>query len=315
MIKKGILTILTVGLLLVSTKSLSVHASGYAECEVPGCIPTNLYLAGNDGSISENPLGYSTIIDVGSKGELNSYVFSWSEHIISVCEHGTYAFPCHIGLLSNYDPNCIGLPQIVTVNHHNAKLQIKVVNCLLPIDFLDVNSEDWYYDSVGYLQRRGIMTGLDETHFGPAEPLHREQFAVALYRMAGEPYVEGDNIFKDVDENSWYGAAVCWANQTGIITGYGDTGLFGIGDLVTREQAATMLFRFANYKGYDTSQRQSLNIFPDGNAVAEFARTSMEWAIGANIISGDQGCINPQSSLSRAQMATVLTRFMKMYIN
>ena len=72
MIKKGILTILTVGLLLVSTKSLSVHASGYAECEVPGCIPTNLYLAGNDGSISENPLGYSTIIDVGSKGELNS---------------------------------------------------------------------------------------------------------------------------------------------------------------------------------------------------------------------------------------------------
>ena len=159
------------------------------------------------------------------------------------------------------------------------------------------------------------MTGLDETHFGPAEPLHREQFAVALYRMAGEPYVEGDNIFKDVDENSWYGAAVCWANQTGIITGYGDTGLFGIGDLVTREQAATMLFRFANYKGYDTSQRQSLNIFPDGNAVAEFARTSMEWAIGANIISGDQGCINPQSSLSRAQMATVLTRFMKMYIN
>ena len=90
------------------------------------------------------------------------------------------------------------------------------------ISFEDVKEEDWFAGSVQYLYDRGIMTGLDDTHFGPAQTLNRAEFAAILYRMEGEPEAVYEDRFTDVPENQYYTDAVMWASsdEVGVIKGY-----------------------------------------------------------------------------------------------
>lgn len=179
--------------------------------------------------------------------------------------------------------------------------------------FLDISTTDWYYKNVKRISEKGIMTGLTPTAFGPVETLSRAQFAVILYRMSDSPKIRYRDSFPDVYKHDWYADAVIWASQNGIINGYAHNGCFGPADPITREQIATMLFRYAQYMGYNTSGRSIFMdyIWYDSLSVSDFARTAMEWNTWSGIISGkyDNSYLDPQGIATRAECATMILRF------
>lgn len=308
------LVMITAILPLSASASPSAVFSGFTECTVPGCTPSKIQLAGNDGSPIDNPLQYSTCIVVPQKGQIHTYYLEFGEIVRSECAHGVFYTECKSTMFANYNPTLIGIPQIVTLKYHNKSQSIKVMNTLPAPHYTDVPSNAWYHTYVYSVARRGIMTGLNSTTFAPEDYLYRAQFAVSLHRMAGEPYAYYDNRFPDVAQGQWYTTAIAWASQAGIITGYTSNGYFGVNDPINREQTALMLYRFAKHQGYDTSKRGSLSGYPDAGNVSSFAKEGMEWAVGNGIITGDNGRLNPQNNLNRAEAATVITRFMEKYI-
>jgi len=187
----------------------------------------------------------------------------------------------------------------------------KAVDTQLP--FVDVDSDSWFSEPVEYVYKHGIMTGLDTTHFGPTVKVSRAQVAAILHRMEGEPAIGYDSTaFKDVADGMFYTSAAMWAKKTGVIAGY-DNGNFGPADNITREQMSVILFRYAQYKGFDTTATDNLSKFPDKNKVSSFAKEGISWAVGTGLITGDQGNISPQGYAERAQAAAILQRFMTAY--
>ena len=197
------------------------------------------------------------------------------------------------------DPNEVSKPEVQTTSE--------------PLPFHDVGSIDWFYESVKYVYDNGLMTGLNETTFGPYENLARAQFAVILHRVNGSPDMEYTNKFPDVADNQWYTDAILWANEAGVVGGYTDTGKFGPGDNINREQMAVMMYRYANYLGYDTSARADISKYTDAGNVNEFAKEAMSWAVGEGIITGkyNETQLDPQGNASRAECATIIMRFME----
>ena len=184
------------------------------------------------------------------------------------------------------------------------------------LPFTDVPYEgEWYSNAVKYVYDNQIMTGLTETTFGPYETLARAQFAVIIHRMSGSPEVEYKNTFPDVEKGTWYTNAVLWANKNEIITGYGHNGMFGPADLITREQMAVIMYRYAKAQGYNVSQKADFSKFKDAGSVSGFAEEAMKWAVGMGIISGkDEGTrIDPQGYAARAECAVIIDRFMEKY--
>lgn len=181
------------------------------------------------------------------------------------------------------------------------------------IPFSDVKEADWYYDAADFVFSRGIMTGMNDTEFGPSVKLSRAQFATILYRMEGEPETAYDETaFSDVADGMFYTQPVMWAKGKGVIKGYED-GRFGPADENTREQMAVLMYRYAQMKGLDLSASDDLSGFPDADKVSGFAEKEMKWAVGKGLIQGDGGKINPQGTAERAQCATVIMRFMEAY--
>ena len=183
------------------------------------------------------------------------------------------------------------------------------------LPYVDVEKDDWFYDAVYYNYFAGTMTGLDPTHFGPDQSLARAQFAVILYRMNDTPEVEYEAIFPDVEDEVWYTDAILWAADTGVVTGYTNTGEFGPSDLINREQMAVMMYRYANYKGYESDAPADISGYKDAGKVSAFAEEAMEWAVGNGIISGkDEGTVlDPQGNATRAECATIIMRFIEKF--
>lgn len=179
--------------------------------------------------------------------------------------------------------------------------------------FRDVPFDAWYQGAVDYVNYHGIMTGMNENTFAPASILSRAQFATILYRMEESPEIAYNTKFKDVSDGQFYTKPVLWANSVGIITGY-ENGKFGPADVITREQMATMMYRYAQYKGYDVSNQADISAFPDYQKVSGFAKTAVSWTNAEGIITGDQGKINPQGNASRAVSATIVMRFLNAYL-
>lgn len=184
----------------------------------------------------------------------------------------------------------------------------------LQIPYSDVSEAAWFYDDAAYLYLYEMMTGLTKERFGPAELICRGQVATILYRYAGEPDVAYSGYFPDVAEGQFYTDAVEWAAANSIITGYDDSGLFGPADPVTREQLATLLYRFASKQNYVTLTEGDLTSFPDGNMVSAFAAEAMSWSVGEGIIRGyGDGTLSPQNTAERAVCAAMIRRFMERY--
>lgn len=180
-----------------------------------------------------------------------------------------------------------------------------VISSGLP--FVDVNSGAWYYDAVSFVYNKGIMNGVTSTTFEPNSTITRGMVVTMLWRMAGEPYVSGGS-FSDVASGRYYSTAVAWAAKNGIVDGYSST-VFGVNDPVTREQFATILYRYAKYMGYSTTG-SSLTGYYDANSVSSWARDAMGWAVKNGIITGSGNSrLNPTGTASRAEVAQMFMSF------
>lgn len=181
--------------------------------------------------------------------------------------------------------------------------------------FSDVQYDDWFYNSVDYVSDANIMKGYTTGRFGTSDAVTREQFATILYRLAGSPAVNTANIaFQDVSSGTWFTKAVLWANANSIVSGYDDT-TFGTGDSISREQLVSMLYRYAEYKGLDTSKKASIANYPDVQSVSAYAQESLQWALGNTVIAGrnygNVTLLAPSNNTTRAECAAILQRFME----
>lgn len=183
-----------------------------------------------------------------------------------------------------------------------------------PMPFVDVSRANWFYDSVNKVYTENLMTGTTATTFSPYQNLTRAQFAVILHRMNGAPQMNYQWTFPDVPNGKWYTDAVLWANSKGIITGYANK-MFGPSDNLTREQMALMMYRYANMKGHDTSQRADFSGFTDAYDVSRFAQEALRWTVANGIINGkDDGTrLDPLGNANRAECATIMKRFLEKY--
>ena len=176
--------------------------------------------------------------------------------------------------------------------------------------FYDVRPGDWFYDAVIWAYENGIMDGMDIGWFQPDGTVSRAMAVTVLYRMEGQPAVSGSSGFTDVVSGSWYDDAVTWASKNGIVLGVTED-TYRPNDPVTREQLAAILFRYADYKGYDRSASADLTGYADYAEVSAYAVPALRWACGCGIIDGSAGKLDPRSGATRAQLATMLMRFDK----
>lgn len=178
-------------------------------------------------------------------------------------------------------------------------------------NFVDVTPEDYFYNAVQWAVKNGITTGIDDLHFDPNGDCSRAQLVTFLWRAAGEPAVDYTVGFTDVDADSYYAPAVSWAASLGIVKGYDNT-TFGVNDAITREQMATILYRFASSQGVDISVGENTNIlsYTDALKISEYAVPAIQWAVGSGIMQGADGKLMPGESCTRAQIVTMLYRLL-----
>ncbi len=175
------------------------------------------------------------------------------------------------------------------------------------LPFSDVHSNDWYYDSVQYVYEHRIMTGISADEFSPDQNVSRAMMVTVLYRMSGES-TDFPAPFEDVSSGAWYADAVAWAAEHNIVNGITDS-LFAPEDDVTREQMAAILYRYANYRKYDTVFTRSLNEYEDASQLHSWSSAAVRWACAAQILHGTGDImLEPESSASRAQTAAILQR-------
>lgn len=172
---------------------------------------------------------------------------------------------------------------------------------------------NWAYKGILYVVHKNYMTGVTDTSFSPSGSMTRAMFATVLYRMAGSPSASGlNNPYSDISSSSYCYNAVRWLTARGIVDGT-SPGVFSPNSQITREQLAVMLYRYANYCGYDTRARADLTRFPDHSSVSNYALTAMRWAVAEGYIAGVQiGSVDylaPQNNTTRAQVATIIFRF------
>ena len=185
-------------------------------------------------------------------------------------------------------------------------LPVEVVD----MPFTDVKEEDWFYGAVVYAYQNGILTGTGETTFSPNGPMTRSMLVTALWRLEGEPEASGASGFPDVKPDAWYAEAVDWASQTGLVSGTGAG--FDPEGSVTREQIASILYRYAKLKGWDVSKTASLQDFADGADTSAWATRAMEWAYAEKLITGKDGNrLDPQGQATRAEVAAILMRLLE----
>ena len=173
--------------------------------------------------------------------------------------------------------------------------------------FSDVAADAWYAGAVEYVRDNGLMSGTSATTFEPEGTMTRAMLATTLYRAAGSPAVSGSDSFTDTADGAWYADAILWASQRGVISGYGN-GLFGTNDPVTREQIATILWRYAGSPSADAGQD-----FADESEIASYAAAEVDWARANGVVSGvDGNRFLPGSNATRAQVATIPRNYLTM---
>lgn len=177
-----------------------------------------------------------------------------------------------------------------------------------PGGFPDLTNH-WASDFAARAVELGLFTGVSETEFAPNNGMTRAMLVQALYRMQGTPEA-GSSTFTDVPESEWYAKAVAWASENGIVNG--SNGRFDPNGLLTREQLTAILWRYAQYEGRDVSVGENTNIlsYDDAQDISSYAVPSMQWACGAGLLEGSSGKLMPKSTSTRAQVATVLVRYL-----
>ena len=175
--------------------------------------------------------------------------------------------------------------------------------------FSDLDPTAWYHDGVHWALENKIMQGYGDGTFGPNDNTSRAMIVTILYRLEGEPEVTGENPFDDVADGQWYTDAVIWAAENKLAEGYGDGSFKPTAD-ITREQLATILYRYARSKGQGfTGAWYFLLDYPDAAEISEWADEAMHWCVMKGIINGKDGKLVPGGAASRAEAATMLMRY------
>ena len=179
--------------------------------------------------------------------------------------------------------------------------------------FTDVSEKDWFFDDVLFVYDYGLMVGTGKTLFSPHETVTRGMMATILWRMEGSPIPKGKNRFTDVEAGKRYADAITWTAENGIFADY-DKDRFKPDDPITREQLAAIFYRYADYKGYDLTVKGNLDKFKDADKITDYAKTAMQWAVGSDLVKGKSGALlDPQDKATRAEIATMLHRFIEKY--
>lgn len=178
--------------------------------------------------------------------------------------------------------------------------------------FVDVPAlSHWAHRGVDFAVSHGLFGGTSATTFEPQSEMTRAMLVTVLWRYEGKP--EGyENTFTDVNakDGNWYIDAVAWASAEGIVGGVGHN-RFAPEENITREQMATILYRYAAKRSFDTTERADLSAFPDADAVESWATDAMQWAVAEKLIGGSDGKLLPQGNATREQVATILMRFIQ----
>ena len=177
------------------------------------------------------------------------------------------------------------------------------------LPFGDVKSADWFYNDVKYVYEKGMMAGTAADVFAPNATTTRAMIVTILYRLEGSPAVTGTSAFVDVPAGQWYTDAVNWAAANQIVKGTSAT-TFAPNDSITREQMAAILYRYAQYKGYDVTKKADLSGYSDNGQVSAYAKDALAWANAAKLINGvTNTTLAPQGNATRAQVSAILHRF------
>lgn len=175
--------------------------------------------------------------------------------------------------------------------------------------FSDIAAEAWYTDAVHYMKDHGIMNGTTDTTFAPNVALSRAMMAAVLYNMEGQPSASASDHFSDVAAGKWYSDAVNWAAENNIVSGL-PNGTYAPDQALNREQMASILYRYAEYKGLAVEARTDLDHFSDADTIAPWARDVVEWAVAEKLISGTTATtLQPKTTATRAQVAAVLMNY------
>lgn len=176
--------------------------------------------------------------------------------------------------------------------------------------FTDVDTAKWYHLSVDYVLTHKMMNGVSSRAFAPNANLTRGMLVQILYNLEGKPKGTAAN-FSDVQADAWYAEAVGWAATNKVVTGYAD-GTFRPNAAVTREQAAAILYRYAQSKGIDVSVGENTNIlsYVDVQQASEYAIPALQWAVGAGVLNGKNGGrLAPTGTATRAEIAAIMQRW------
>jgi len=262
---------------------------------------------------------------VGGRPAFDINVTSGGEHISDIGGKITIGAPYELkpdekesGLVVWYVDNegnrerCQGSydPIKKRMNWETDHLSLYMIDYCPSATFADLDIDAWYADSTDFVIANGLMDGIEGDKFDPNGTTSRAMIVTILWRLEGEPVVNYLMQFEDVPADTWYTEAVRWAASEKIVEGYSDTA-FGPTDPITREQFATILWRYAKSKGYNVSVGENTNIlsYNDALEVSEYAIPAMQWACGAGLMEGDGGNLTPKADATRAQAAALFQRF------
>ncbi len=177
--------------------------------------------------------------------------------------------------------------------------------------FTDVDRWAWYHDGSHYCVEHNLIVGTTNTTFSPNMPITRAMVVAILWRIENNPLVNDVVSFQDVKENAYYTEAVRWAAHNGIVSGY-SSNVFAPNDNITREQMASILYRYTQYKNKDVSGRADISNYQDRNEISNYALTAMQWACDAGIINGmSTTVLSPKGTTTRAQVAQMFKEYLE----
>lgn len=193
-------------------------------------------------------------------------------------------------------------------NDYRKAVTVTVIDPDVVGRYTDIGNH-WARDSMEAALTLGFFRGTSATTFSPEKTLTRAEMVTVLHRMAGTPEVEAENPFRDVAPDRWYTDAITWAAANGIVQGK-TADRFDPNAPVTREQIASILYRYATYLGMDVSARSELSGYGDAGKISNYAKEAMSWAVATGLIRGITGTVlSPGGSATRAQAATLVIRF------
>ena len=173
---------------------------------------------------------------------------------------------------------------------------------------------NWAHEGIDYVVDAGLFNGTSKTTFTPAGAMTRAMMVTILWRLEGSPAPSSVNAFEDIAENKYYTDAVTWANEVGLVNGVSETRFKPNGN-ITREQMATLLFRYTQFRGIETDARSALTDFPDGDKTASYAKEGLSWAVAVSLVQGSAvngvDYLLPQSVCTRAQVSTLIMRYLE----